>query len=96
MDSNNTQPGDLTFSNNCTYTGGTIIKGGAIILGDGLTSGVGSIVGNVSFAAPGAGATARSLTFNRPDNYTFAGTIGGNNDGSVVQQGVGHGDAYRQ
>jgi len=88
MDSNNPQAGDLTLSNNCTYTGGTIIKGGAIILGDGLTSGVGSIVGNVSFAVPGAGSTARSLTFNRPDNYTFAGTIGGNNDGSVVQQGL--------
>ena len=89
MDSNNTQPGDMTLSNNCTYTGGTIIKGGAIILGDGVTPGFGSIAGNVGFAAPGAGATARSLTFNRPDNYTFAGSIGGNNDGSVVQNGTG-------
>lgn len=88
MDSNNDQPGDLTISNNCTYTGGTTIKAGAIILGDGLTSGFGSIVGNVNFAPPGAGATARSLTFNRPDNYTFPGTIGGNNNGSVIQQGL--------
>ena len=88
MDSNNDQPGDLTISNNCTYTGGTTIKAGAIILGDGLTSGVGSIVGNVSFALPGAAATVRSLTFNRPDNYTFPGTIGGNNSGSVIQQGL--------
>ena len=89
LDSNNTLPGDTTFSNNCTYTGGTIIKGGALILGDGVTSGLGSIAGNVSFAAPGAGSTARSLTFNRPDDYTFAGNIGGNNDGSVVQNGAG-------
>ncbi len=88
MDSNNDVPGDLTISNNCTYTGGTTIKGGAIILGDGLTSGFGSIVGNVSFAPPGAGAGVRSLTFNRPDNYTFAGNIGGNNSGSVIQQGL--------
>jgi autotransporter-associated beta strand protein len=95
-DVNNSNPGDVTFTGANTYTGGTIIKGGGIILGDGITPGAGSIVGDVLFANSAVEDTARTLTFNRPDDFTFSGNIVGSvtgspvgNSGAVVQNGLG-------
>jgi fibronectin-binding autotransporter adhesin len=95
-DVNNFNPGDVTLTGTNTYTGGTIIKGGAIILGDGVTPGAGSIVGNVLFTnSVTSFDVARTLIFNRPDNFTFSGLISGSgstnaaNMGAVLQEGFG-------
>ena len=65
----------LTGTN--TYTGGTTISAGTLQLGNGGTTG--SIVGNVTDNG--------TLTFNRSDSVTFAGTISGS--GAVQQTGTG-------
>lgn len=94
-DVNNFNSGDVTFTANCAYTGGTIIAGGGIILGDGVTAGTGSIVGNVVFTNSSVADDTRFLTFDRPDDLTFAGLIIGSgstnpaNMGSVIQEGGG-------
>jgi len=86
--------GDVTLRGTNTYTGGTVISGGAIILGDG-TPGAGSIVGDVFFTNSLYAESARQLTFNRPDNFTFAGNITYStnlpfgNRGIVAQSGSG-------
>jgi len=94
-DINNTQGGgDITLMGTNTYSGGTFINGGEIILGDGTTPGAGSIVGNVTFAVSAVGDGSRFFEFNRPDDLTFPGVIGGipagssgANQGVVVQNG---------
>jgi len=99
-DVNNPNSGDSTLLGTNTYTGGTFIKGGGIILGDGATPGAGSIVGNVIFTNSLINDTARTLTFNHPEDYTFSGNIVGAvvlgqggavaaNAGAVVHQGSG-------
>ena len=100
-DLSNDNPGDSTLLGTNTYTGGTWIAGGGIVLGDGVTAGAGSIVGNVIFtnsAPPGWGLYyPRLLTFNRPDNFIFAGDIESvvtdssytPNQGSLWQTGSG-------
>lgn len=65
----------LTADN--SYTGGTRIAAGTLQLGDGGTSG--GIVGDV--------VNDGTLTFNRSDSVTFAGTISGN--GGVQLAGAG-------
>jgi fibronectin-binding autotransporter adhesin len=95
-DVNNSNPGNVTFSNNMTYTGGTVIAGGGIILGDGVTPGLGMIVGNVMFTNSGVSDDNKSIEFNRPDNVTFAGVISGSgstvggNQGQLIQAGPGN------
>ncbi|MBL6936910.1 MAG: autotransporter domain-containing protein [Alphaproteobacteria bacterium] len=77
--------GTLTITGAATYTGGTTINGGTLQLGTG-----GSIIGNVAFCASGAQcdtSTNKFLTFNRTDNFTFAGAITG--PGQVTQIGTG-------
>ncbi|WP_206185544.1 autotransporter-associated beta strand repeat-containing protein, partial [Sphingosinicella sp. CPCC 101087] len=59
------------------YTGGTTIGSGTLQIGDGGTTG--SILGNV--------ANDGTLTFNRSDAVTFAGTVSGT--GSLVKDGAG-------
>jgi len=96
-DCNNFNFGDVTFTGTNTYSGGTIICAGAIILGDNATPGAGSIVGNVLFTNSLVTAydPGRTLTFNRPDNFTFSGVISGSGStnstlqGGVVQAGNG-------
>jgi len=87
---NNTQGGgDITLMGTNTYSGGTFINGGEIILGDGATPGAGSIVGNVTFAVSPVGDGSRFFEFNRPDDLTFPGVIGGIPTGSSgATQGV--------
>ena len=87
---NNTQGGgDITLMGTNTYSGGTFIDGGEIILGDGVTPGAGSIVGNVTFAVSAVGDGSRFFEFNRPDDFTFPGVIGGIPAGSSgATQGV--------
>ncbi|MGC3959972.1 MAG: autotransporter-associated beta strand repeat-containing protein [Verrucomicrobiota bacterium] len=83
----------LTGTN--TYTGGTFIAHGGLTLGDGVTPGAGSIVGNVVFTNTAVAEVARTLTFNRPDNFTFPGLItystnlAFGNRGIVLQIGSG-------
>jgi autotransporter-associated beta strand protein len=60
----------LTLAGDNTYTGGTTIDGGRLFLGNGFDF-AGSILGNVTLA------NGASLIFNRPDDVTFAGAIGG-------------------
>jgi fibronectin-binding autotransporter adhesin len=72
---NNSLGYDLPLTGTNTYTGGTFIAHGGIVLGDGGTPGAGSIVGNVVFTNSAVAETARSLTFNRPDDFTFPGLI---------------------
>jgi autotransporter-associated beta strand protein len=95
-DVNNPNPGDVTLTGINTYTGGTIIAGGGIVLGDGTTPGAGSTVGNVVFTNSPVNDTARTLTFNLPDDVAFSGNIIGAvtgspvvNSGAVVQNGSG-------
>ena len=89
---NNVNVGVITFTGTNTYTGGTFIGDNELVLGDGVTPGLParssatcSFVNNFTSAQD----NARTLTFNRPDNFSFAGNLGGNNDGSVVQNGAG-------
>jgi hypothetical protein len=63
----------LTGTN--SYTGGTFIAHGGLVLGDGFTPGAGAIVGDVIFTNSPVAETARTLTFNRPDDFTFPGLI---------------------
>jgi fibronectin-binding autotransporter adhesin len=97
-DDNNQNPGEVALLGTNTYTGGTLISGGGIVLGDGTN--LGSITGNVTFTNTAVDDTAsRSLQFDRPDVYTFAGNIIGaaltngspnqGNLGRVVQLGTG-------
>lgn len=86
-----------TLTGTNTYTGGTFIGGNELVLGDGSTPRSGEIAGNVQFVnnfTLGQDAP-RKLTFNRPDNFTFSGTITTNftspqaNLGIVHQNGTG-------
>lgn len=89
-DVNNDNVGDITLEGTNTYTGGTFIAGGAIILGDGATPGAGSIVGNVVFTNSFLTAydDARTLTFNRPDDFIFSGVISGSGSTNTANMGV--------
>jgi len=69
--------GTAVFTGDSAYTGGTTISAGTLQLGNGGTSG--SITGNVT--------NNGTLTFDRSDNYTFAGLISGS--GSLDQAGSG-------
>jgi outer membrane autotransporter protein len=69
--------GDLRLTGDNTYTGGTRVELGVLRIGDGLTSG--SIVGNVI--------NHGLMEFDREDDVTFAGHIGGR--GSVHYIGTG-------
>jgi len=72
-----TGSGTLALTGANTYTGGTTISAGSLQIGSGGTTG--SILGNVTSNA--------SLIFNRSDDVTFSGTIGGT--GSVTKDGSG-------
>jgi autotransporter-associated beta strand protein len=94
---NNQNVGSVTFTGTNTYGGGTFIGGNTLILGDGTTPVSGFIFGNVQFVnnfTIGQD-NPRTLTFNRPDNFTFGGTITTNftspqsNLGIVQQNGPG-------
>lgn len=71
--------GMLTFTGANTYSGGTTISAGTLQLGNGGASG--SILGNVT--------NHGTLTFNRSDDFTFGGVIGGSggvvNDGNIIR-----------
>ncbi|HEX5221305.1 MAG TPA: autotransporter-associated beta strand repeat-containing protein [Verrucomicrobiae bacterium] len=96
-DVNNDNVGDVTFTGTNTYTGGTWIAGGGVILGDSVNPQAGSITGNVIFTNSLINnSVTRSITFNRPDDFTFAGNIinattGANagSRGSVTHNGSG-------
>lgn len=92
----NGNAGDSTLTGSNTYTGGTLILGGGLILGDGATPGAGSIVGGVfltndfahnTFGTAPNDFVPATLTFNRPDDFTFPGDIVGN--GFIIQNGSG-------
>ncbi len=92
-EANNDNFGDVTFTGTNTYTGGTFIRAGAIILGDGTTAGAGSITGNVTFGNSSiSDVAAKTLTFNRPEDYTFSGNI----IGAVTNVGTGAGQVASQ
>ncbi|MBB3212033.1 outer membrane autotransporter protein [Herbaspirillum sp. Sphag1AN] len=67
----------MTLTGNNTYTGGTTISAGTLQIGNGGTSG--AIVGNITDNA--------TLSFDRSDNITYAGTITGS--GTLIQAGTG-------
>ena len=69
--------GTLNLTGNCTYTGGTFIRQCTLIIGDGTTNGW--IVGDVVFtnSVGGYEYPTRILEFNRSDDVTFPGNIGG-------------------
>ena len=69
--------GTLTLVADNTATGPTTITAGTLVLGDGGT--VGSIAGDV--------ANAGSLVFNRSDDVTFTGVLGGT--GAITKLGAG-------
>ncbi len=95
VDANNFNPGDVTLTGNCDYTGGTFIGDNGLVVGDG--SGTGWITNNVTFmnSTQVPNDNTRTLTFNRPDDVTFPGNIVTNfaspqsNLGLVVQNGTG-------
>src|SRR5271165_1897812 len=70
-------PGILVLTGANTYGGGTTISAGTLQIGNGGTSG--SIPGNVT--------NNGSLVFDRSDNVTFPGAIGGT--GTLAQNGSG-------
>lgn len=74
-DGNNALGYDVPLTGTNTYTGGTFIAHGGIVLGDGFTPGAGAIIGDVVFTNSAVAETPRSLTFNRPDDFTFPGLI---------------------
>ena len=97
-DANNNNAGDVTLTGTNTYTGGTFIANNTLILGDGSTPGAGSIVGDVIFTnSTTANNNARILSFNRPDDFVFAGKITSSTNllnsfgtrGAVVKNGAG-------
>ena len=71
--------GTLTLTGANSYTGGTMVQAGTLDIGGGATTG--SIAGDVEVAAGG------TLAFNRSDDFTFAGLIGG--DGTVEKLAAG-------
>ena len=77
-----TGTGAMTFAVANTYTSGTTVSAGTLQIGVGGTAG--SIAGNV--------ANNGTLVFDRSDNYTFGGTIGGSgmtvNLGNVTLTGA--------
>ena len=92
---NNGNSGDVTLKGVNTYTGGTYILGGTIIFGDNGTPGAGSFVGDVfltndyahnQFGTPPNDFVPATLTFNRPDDFTFPGVIAG--EGFVTLNGA--------
>jgi autotransporter-associated beta strand protein len=89
-EANNDNFGDVTLTGTNTYTGDTFIRAGALILGDGgTTPGGGSIVGDVVFTNSSVSdVAAKTLTFNRAEDYTFSGNIVGgvNNVGTGTGQ----------
>jgi autotransporter-associated beta strand protein len=94
---NSLNTGIVTLTGTNSYTGGTFIGAHTLVLGDGLTIGAGSIAGNVQFVNNFivGGDDPRILVFNRPEDFTFAGTIttnfanAQNNLGIVQQDGSG-------
>lgn len=94
---NNFNPGDITLLGSNSYTGGTFIGDNQLILGDNANPGAGAILGNVQFVNNflTIDDNPRTLTFNRPDDFTFSGTIttnftsAQNNLGIVQQNGSG-------
>lgn len=96
-ENNNQNAGDVTLTGVNGYTGGTVIAGGGIVLGDGATPGSGTIAGDVIFTnSVTVFDNPRTLTFNRPDDFTFSGNIlnaitgtPASNPGSVVHNGPG-------
>jgi fibronectin-binding autotransporter adhesin len=94
---NNVNVGQITFTGTNTYTGGTFIGDNELILGDAANAGAGALAGNVQFVNNFTIAqdNPRTLTFNRPDDFTFGGTITTNfttaqaNLGVVQQNGAG-------
>ena len=94
---NNVNVGVITLTGTNTYHGGTFIGDNQLVLGDGITPVAGSIFGNVQFVNNFTIAqdNPRTLTFNRPDDFTFGGTITTNfttaqaNLGIVQQNGGG-------
>jgi autotransporter-associated beta strand protein len=94
---NNVNFGVITLTGTNTYTGGTFIGGNTLVLGDGINPGFGTITGAVQFVnnfTLGQD-NARTIIFNRPDDFTFSGTITTNfaapqfNQGTVQQIGTG-------
>jgi autotransporter-associated beta strand protein len=94
---NNFNVGVITLTGANTYTGGTFIGANTLVLGDGFTPVAGSIAGNVQFVNNFTFAqdNPRTISFNRPDDFTFGGTITTNfttpqfNQGVVQQNGTG-------
>ena len=72
-----TGAGTLTLTGTSTYTGGTTVSAGTLQVGSGGKSG--SIVGAVTNNA--------ALAFNRSDDLTFGGAVGGS--GSLTKAGAG-------
>lgn len=70
-------PGTLVLTENQSYTGGTLIEAGTLQLGNGGTSG--SVIGDIL--------NDSALVFDRSDQFTYDGLIGGS--GSVAQEGDG-------
>jgi autotransporter-associated beta strand protein len=94
---NNVNVGTISFLGTNTYSGGTFIGDNELALGDGGTAQSGQIVGNVTFTnnfTIGQD-NPRSITFFRPDSFTFSGNIQTNfatpqvNLGIVNQNGSG-------
>ncbi len=85
-DNNNANVGDYCLAGNNTYTNGTLIEGGGIVLGDGIHSGVGTVVGTITFANTASGQlNGRYLRFNHPESYTFTNPVLSHvTDGSTV------------
>ncbi len=76
QDNGNQNVGNTTLVGSNTYTGGTWIRGGGFIFGDGLTTNGGSFVGDILFTNTlGSFITTRSVTFNRPDDFTYSNNI---------------------
>jgi autotransporter-associated beta strand protein len=71
--------GNVTLTGNNSYSGATIISGGTLQVGAGATSGS---LGNSSGITDNG-----ALLFNRSDNVSFAGSIGGT--GTLTKQGAG-------
>jgi autotransporter-associated beta strand protein len=70
--------GTVTLTEDNTYTGTTTVSVGTLVVGNGGTTGT---VTSVSVAA------VATLTFNRSNDYTYAGVL--SSTGSVVKQGAG-------